>query len=192
MRTCTEASVEHAPARLQRELDRLRLPIANLTLLSVLLVITSEEHGLMQKNINRLKITEYITYFKTKTLKLKENGLHLIQANRFQEAYNVREVKYLRDSDISFLLGLGNEPVQQNLITTHQRLGYLLTLSTERNAYYKMHVDTAEDHRSSRHLSITVRNKAYYKASRLDDLQKLCCRLINGGKTCSESWTQRR
>ena len=133
-----------------------------------------------------------ITYFKTKTLKLKENGLHLIQANRFQEAYNVREVKYLRDSDISFLLCLGNEPVQQNLITTHQRLGYLLTLSTERNAYYKMHVDTAEDHRSSRHLSITVRNKAYYKASRLDDLQKLCCRLINGGKTCSESWTQRR
>lgn len=67
MRTCTEASVEHAPARLQRELDRLRLPIANLTLLSVLLVITSEEHGLMQKNINRLKITEYITYFKTNT-----------------------------------------------------------------------------------------------------------------------------
>lgn len=128
-----------------------------------------------------------MTHFKTKTLKLKENDLHMIQASRFQEAYNVREVKYLRVSGISFLLGLGNKPVQQNLITTHQRLGYLLTLSTERNAYYKMHVDTAEDHRSSRHLSITVGNKGDYKASRLDDLQELCCRLINGGKTCSES-----
>ena len=128
-----------------------------------------------------------IAYFKTKTPKWKENGLHLIHASRFQEAYNVREVKYLQDSGISFLLSLGSEPVHQHLITTYQRLGYLLTLSTERNVYYKMHVDTAEDHQSLKHLCITVGNKGDYKASRLDALQQLCCRLINGGKTLSES-----
>ena len=127
-----------------------------------------------------------ITYFKTKTLKWRRNGLHLIQASRFQEAYNVREVKYLQDSGISFLLGLGNEPVQQHLITTYQRLGYLLTLSAERDAHYEMHVDTAEYHQSLKHLSIAVGNKGDYKASRLDALQQICCRLINGGKMFSE------
>ena len=128
-----------------------------------------------------------ITYFKTKTLKWKENGLHLIRASRFQEAYNVREVKYPQDSGISFLLGLGNEPVHQHLITTYQRLGYLLALSTARNAYYNMHVDRAEDHQSLKHLSIAVGNNGDYKASRLDALQQLCCGLINGGKMFSES-----
>ena len=127
------------------------------------------------------------TFYETKPLNCKENGLHLIQASRFQEAYNVLKVKYLQDSGISFLLGLGCQPVQHHLITVYQRLGYLLKLSTERNAYYEMHVDTAEDHQSLKHLSIAVGNKGDYKASRLDALQQLCCRLINGGKTFSES-----
>ena len=134
-----------------------------------------------------------ITYIKIKTLKWKEIGLHLIQANPFQDAYNVREVKYLQGSGISFLLGLGNEPVHNHLITTYQRLGYLLALSKEQNAYDRMHVDTAEDHQSLEHLSITtVGNVDDYKASRLDALQLLCCRLINGGKMFTESYTQRR
>ena len=135
----------------------------------------------------RGKANVTIYFFQTKTLKWKENGLQLIQASRFQEAYSVREVKYLQDSGISFLLGLGNQPVQHHLITAYQRLGHLLTLGTERNAYCKMHVDTAEDRQSLEHLSITVGNVANCKASRLDVLQQLCCGLINGGKAFSES-----
>lgn len=128
-----------------------------------------------------------ITDLKIKTLKWKENDLHLIQASRFQDACNVREVKYLQGSGISFLLGLGNEPVQHHLSTAYQRLGYLLALSTERNACYKVHVNTAEDHQSLERLSITVGNVADCKASRLDVLQQLCCRLINGGKMFTDS-----
>lgn len=128
-----------------------------------------------------------ITYFKTKTLKWKENSLHLIQASRFREAYNVRQVKYLHSPGISFLLSLGNEPVQHHPITAYQSLGYLLALSRERNEYYKMHNGTAEDHQSLENLSTTAGNNGDYKASRLDALQQLCCRLINGGKTFTES-----
>lgn len=128
-----------------------------------------------------------ITFYATKPLKWKENGLHLIQASHFQEAHNVRQVKYLHGPGISFLLGLGNEPVQHHPITTYQSLGYLLTLSRERNEYYKMHVDIAEGHQFLENLSTTVGNKGDYKPSRLDALQQLCCRLINGGKTFTES-----
>ena len=128
-----------------------------------------------------------IADLKIKTLKWKENGLHLIQASCFQDAYNVREVKYLQGSGISFLLGLGNDPVQHHLTTAYQRLGYLLALSTERNAYYKVHVDTAEDHQFLEHLSNTVGNVTDCKASRLDVLQQLCRRLINGGKMFTDS-----
>ena len=127
------------------------------------------------------------TSYETKPLKWKENGLHLIQASHFQEAHNVRQVKYLHGPGISFLLGLGNEPVQHHPITTYQSLGYLLTLSRERNEYYKMHVDIAEGHQFLENLSTTVGNKGDYKPSRLDALQQLCCRLINGGKTFTES-----
>ena len=130
--------------------------------------------------------TNIITYFKTKPLKSKENGLHLIQASHFQEVHSVRQVKYLHGPGISFCLGLGNEPVQHHPITAYQRLGYLLTLSRERNEYYKMHVDIAEDHQSLENLSTTVGNIWDYKASSLDTFQMLCCRLINGGKTFTE------
>ena len=121
------------------------------------------------------------------TLKWKENGLHLTQASPFQDVYNVQEVKYLQGSGISFLLGLGNELVQRHLTTAYQSLGFLLALSTERNAYYKVHVGTAEDHQSLEHLSITMGNMADCKASRLDILQQLCCSLINGGKMFTDS-----
>jgi len=130
--------------------------------------------------------TNVITYLKIKALKWKENGLHLIEASHFQEAHYVRQVKYLHGPGISFLLRLGNEPVQHHPITAYQRLGYLLTLTRERNEYYKMH-DIAEDHQPLEKLSTAVGNKGDNKASRSDAIQQLCCRLINGGKTFTES-----
>ena len=128
-----------------------------------------------------------ITYLKTKALKWKEKGLHLIQASRFQEAHNVRQVKCLHGPGISFLLRLGNKPVQHHPMTAYQRLGHLLTSTRERNEYHKMYADIAEDHQSLEKLSTTVGNKGDNKASRLDAIQQLCCRLINGGKTFTVS-----
>lgn len=156
--------------------------------------IEANKASLSQSRISFLKDGAFprgkanvITYFKMKTLKWKENGLHLNQTSRFQEAHSLRQVKYLQGSGISFLLGLGNESVQHHLITTYQRLGYLLTFSKERNAYYKVHVDPAEDHQYLEHLDTTVGIVADYKASKLVALQQLRCRPINGGKTFSES-----
>lgn len=152
------------------------------------------EAGLIQSPVLFLKVGAFPrgkvyvkAFYETKPLKCKENGLHLIQASHFQVAHDLQQVKYLQGSGISLLRGLGNKPVQHHLITTYQRLGYLLTLSTERNAYYKMHVDTAEDHQYLEHLSTTVGNVANYKTSRLDTIQQLCSRLFIGGKTFFES-----
>ena len=131
--------------------------------------------------------TNVITYLKIKAHKWKENGLHLVQASRFQEAYNVGQVRSLHHSGIFFFLGLGIKSVQHHPITAYQRLGYLLTLTRERYEYYKMNVDIAEDHQSLEKLSTALGNKGDYKTSGLDALQQLCCRLINGGKSFTES-----
>lgn len=128
---------------------------------------------------------ESIHFHETKPLKWKENGLHLIQASCILEAHNLRQLKSLHRSGISFLLGLGNEQVQHHPITAYQRLGYLLTLTRERNAYYKMHVDTAEDRQSSENLSTILGNKDDHNASIVDPLQQLYCRPVNKGKACT-------
>lgn len=128
-----------------------------------------------------------ITFYETKPLKWKENGLHLIQASHFQEAHNLRQLKSLHRSGISFLLGLGNEPVQHHLITAYQRLGYLLALTRERSAYCKMQARGAEARQSSENLSAFLGNKDDHNASIVDPLQQLYCRLVNKGKMCTES-----
>ena len=130
------------------------------------------------------------TYYETKPLKWKENGPHLIQTSHFQEAHNLRQLKSLHRSGISFLLGLGNEPVQHYLITAHQRLGYLLTLTRGRNAYCKMQAHRAEARQSSENLSAFLGNKDKHNASIVDPLQQLYCRLVNKGKMCTGSYTQ--
>ena len=123
-----------------------------------------------------------ITFYGTKPLKWRENGLHLIQASLFQEAHSLRQVKYLHGPGISFLLGLGNELVQHHPIIAYQRLDYLLTLSTERNAYYGMHVATAEARQSSEHSRTIVGNKGDPEPNATDSLQQLNCKPVNEGK----------
>ena len=121
-------------------------------------------------------------FYETKPLKWKENGLHLTKASHFQEAHNLRQLKSLHRSGISFLLDLGNEPVQYHLITAYQRVGYLLTSTKEKNAYYNMQSDTAEAHQSLEHSSTIARNKADYKSSSIDCLQQIYYFAVNEGK----------
>jgi len=122
------------------------------------------------------------TSHEAKPFKWKENGPHLIQTSHFQEAHNLRQLKSLHRSGISFLLGLGNEAVQHYLVAAYQRLGYLLTLTRERNAYCKMQVDRAEAHQSSENLSAILGNKDDHNTSIVDPLQQLYYRLANKGK----------
>lgn len=111
------------------------------------------------------------TFYEANPLKWKENSLHLIQASHFQEAHNLRQLKSLHRSGISFLMDLGNEPVQHHLITAYQRVGCLLTSTRERNAYYKMQVDTAEAHQSLDHSSTIEGNETDHYSSIMDCLQ---------------------
>ena len=128
-----------------------------------------------------------VTFYETKPVKWKEKGLHLIQASNFEEAHNLRQLKSLHHSGISFLLGLGNEPVQHHLITAYQRLGYLLTLTRERSAYCKVQGHRTETRQSSENLSTFLGNKDDHDASIVDPLRQLYFRLVNEGKMCNGS-----
>ena len=121
-------------------------------------------------------------FYETKPLNWKENGLHLTQASHFQEAHNLRQLNTLHRSGIPFLLDLGNEPVQYHLITAYQRVGYLLTSTRERNAYYKMQVGTAKAHQSLEHSSTIPGNKADHKSCSMNCLQQIYCGAVNEGK----------
>ena len=145
--------------------------------------------GQIQRQILSLKDGElprgkanFKLFYETKPLKWKENGLHLTQASHFQQAQNLRQLKSLHRSGIPFLLDLGNEPVQYHLITAYQRVGYLLTSTRERNAYYKMQVDTAEAHLSLEHSSTIPGNKADHKSCSMNCLQQIYCGAVNEGK----------
>lgn len=85
--------------------------------------------------------------FKIKPLH-DQNCLHLIKDHLVQEIHNLRQLQSPHRSGISFLLGLGKEPVQRHLITAFQRLGNFLKLAKERNTYWQMHTDTADDRQS--------------------------------------------
>ena len=130
-------------------------------------------------------------FYATKPLKWKESGLQLTQASHFQEAHNLRQLKSLHRSGISFLLDLGNEPVQHHLITAYQRVGYLLTSTRERNAYYKMQVATAEAHQSLEHSSTIPGNKADHKSCSMNCLQQIYRGAVNEGKKFAGSSKQR-
>ena len=126
-----------------------------------------------------------ITFYEIKPLKWKERGLHLIQASNFEEAHNLRQLKSLHHSGISFLLGLGNEPVQHHLITAYQRLDYLLKLTRERSAYCKMQAHRTEARQSSENLGAFLGNKDDYNESIVVPLRQLYCILVNKGKMCT-------
>ena len=130
-------------------------------------------------------------FYETKPLKWKENGVHLTQASHFQEAHNLRQLKSLHRSGIPFLLDLGNEPVQYHLITAYQRVGHLLTSTRERNAYYKMQVDTAEAHQSLEHSSTIPGNKADHKSCSMNCLLQIYRGAVNKGKKFAGSSKQR-
>lgn len=126
-------------------------------------------------------------FHETKPHKWKEDGLLLIQSIYIQEAHNLRQLKSLHRSGNSFFLGLSNEPVNHNLITSYQRLIHLLKLTKERNARCKMQVDTAEARQSSENLSAILGNKDDHNTDIVDLLQQLYCRLVTKGKTCTGS-----
>ena len=156
--------------------------------------IEANKAGLTQSLILFLKDGEFprgkenvITFYETKPLKWKENGPHLIQASHFQEAHNLQQLKSLHRSGISFLLGLGNEPVQHHPITVYQRLGYLLTLTRERGACCKIQPDRVEARQSSKNVSAILGTKDDHNTSIVDPLQRLYCRLANEGKMCTGS-----
>ena len=119
---------------------------------------------------------------KIKPLNWEQNRSHLIKDHLLQEAHNTRQLKYLHRSGISFLLGLGEEPVQHHLITGYERLGNLLMLAKERNTYCMMHTGTAEDRPSLGNSSIMVGYNHDHKSSSMDSLLQLYRRLFNEGK----------
>ncbi|KAL9951512.1 hypothetical protein ACROYT_G044183 [Oculina patagonica] len=113
---------------------------------------------------------------KIKPFNWEQNLLHLIEDHLVQEAQGLRRLKCLYRSGISFLLGLGQEPVQLHLITTHERLGILLKLTKERNKYCEMHTNTAEIRQSLEHSSTVVGDNDDRKLSSMDSLLQLYCR----------------
>ena len=119
---------------------------------------------------------------KIKPLNWEQNPLHLISDHLVQEAHNRQQLKCLHLSGISFLLGLGEEPVQHHLITGYERLGNLLMLAKERNTYCMMHTGTAEDRQSLGNSSIMVGYNHDHKSSSMDYLLQLYRRLFNEGK----------
>ena len=112
---------------------------------------------------------------KKEPLNWEQNRPHLIKDHLLQQLHNLRQLACLHRSDVSFLLGLGEEPVQHHLITGHERLGNLLMLAQERNTYCMMHTGTAEDRHSSRNSRIVVGDS-------IDDLLQLYSRPFYKGK----------
>lgn len=110
---------------------------------------------------------------KIKPLNWEQTPLHPIEDR----------LKCLCRSGISFLLGLGQEPVQLHLITTHERLGNLLKLTKERNTYCEMHTNTAEDRQFLENSSTVVGDNDDYKLSSMDSLLQLYYRPFDKGKT---------
>ena len=119
---------------------------------------------------------------KIKPLNWEQNPLHLIKDHLLQESHNLRQLACLYRSDISFLLGLGEEPVQHHLITGYERLGNLMMLAKERNTYCMMHTGTAEDRHSSRSSRIVVGDNDDHKSSSIDELLQLYSRPFYKGK----------
>ena len=111
------------------------------------------------------------------------NRPHLIKDRLIQETHNLRQLKCLHRSGISFLLGLGKEPVQHHLITAYQRLGNLLMLAEERNTYCMMHTGTNEDHQSLGNSSLLVEDNDDHMSSSMGSLLQFCCKPFIKGKT---------
>ena len=128
------------------------------------------------------KFEEKQVNVKIKPLNWEQNPLHLISHHLVQEAHNLRQLACLHRSDVSFLLGLGEEPVQHHLTTGHERLGNLLMLAQERNTYCMMHTVTAEDPHSSKNSRIVMGNNDEHKSSSIDDLLQLYSRPFYKGK----------
>jgi len=148
-----------------------------------------DKAGQTQRPISFLKDGEFPRgkvnvklFYETKPPKWKESGLQLTQASHFQEARNLRQLKSLHRSGISFLLDLRNEPVQHHLITAYQRVSYLLTTTREKNA--------AEAHQSLEHSSTIAGNKADHKSSSMDCLQQIYYVAVNEGKKFAGSLKQ--
>ncbi|XP_078354081.1 uncharacterized protein LOC144638724 isoform X2 [Oculina patagonica] len=123
---------------------------------------------------------------KIKPLNWEQNPLHLIKDHLVQEAHSLRHLKCLYRSGISFVLGLGQEPVQLHLITTHEKLGMLLKLTKERNTNCKMHTNTAEVRQSRENSSTMVGHNDDYTLSSMDSLLQLYCRPLNFDKDSFE------